>query len=115
MAAVGAFTMGAIEVHQLDAAGNVIATFASVYHAARALGKTGGQGNINSVANGKAKTAYGFRWRYGDRPAAAPKDPPAPKKRAAAPTVFDLAYIAGMFDGDGSVNISLVGPQGKKG
>lgn len=55
----------AIPVVQLDKkTGVVIAKFNSAYHAAEHLGLAGGAGNINRVANGKAKSAYGFAWRF---------------------------------------------------
>lgn len=55
----------ALSVEQLDRkTGEVVATHDSVYAAAEALNIAGGAGNINRVANGKAKSAYGFGWRY---------------------------------------------------
>lgn len=55
----------AIPVEQLDRkTGEVVAVHDSAYAAADALGATGGASSINKVANGKAKSAYGFVWRY---------------------------------------------------
>ena len=55
----------ALPVEQLDRkTGEVVATHDSVYAAAEALNIPGAAGNINRVANGKAKSAYGFGWRY---------------------------------------------------
>lgn len=55
----------AIRVLQLDkVTGEVVDTFDSAYHAAKALGAPGCVANINRVANGKAKSACGYAWRY---------------------------------------------------
>lgn len=55
----------AVPVEQIDlATGRVITTHLSTHAAAAAVGKAGGAGNILNVANGKSKSAYGFRWRY---------------------------------------------------
>ena len=57
-----AYTGASKEVYQYDLLGNFIAKYASTKEAARILGKS--QGNISSAANGKRKTAYGYRWSY---------------------------------------------------
>lgn len=55
----------AIPVLQLDKkTGAVLQQFESAYAAAKAINVPDGFGNINRVANGKAKSAYGFGWRY---------------------------------------------------
>lgn len=55
----------AIPVEQLDRkTGEVLAEHDSVYAAAAALEIPGGAGSINKAANGKLKSAYGFKWRY---------------------------------------------------
>lgn len=55
----------AIPVEQLDRkTGELIDTHESVYAAANAIGQPAAFGNINKAANGKLKSAYGFRWRY---------------------------------------------------
>ena len=56
------YTGVAKEVYQYDLKGNFIAKYSSTKEAARVLNKS--QGNISSAANGKRKTAYGFKWSY---------------------------------------------------
>ncbi|ABT16512.1 hypothetical protein ATCV1_Z378L [Acanthocystis turfacea chlorella virus 1] len=51
------------KVYQYDIGGHLIQSFDSTGEAARSLGKTDG-GLIRHCANGKYKTAYGFRWTY---------------------------------------------------
>lgn len=43
--------------------GKLVAHYASIAEANRALGKEG-TGNISAVCRGKGKTAYGYIWRY---------------------------------------------------
>ena len=51
-------------VHQYDTEGNLIGTFPSVHAAARSIGKD--QPTIKKCCKKKAKTAYGYVWRYAD-------------------------------------------------
>lgn len=56
------YTGASKAVYQYDLSGNFIAKYSSTKEAARILGKS--QGNISSAANGKRKTAYGYKWSY---------------------------------------------------
>lgn len=52
-------------INQIDIeTGKVIATHASIYDAAEALGKNRGFSNISNAANGVVKTAYRFKWSF---------------------------------------------------
>lgn len=102
-------------VEQLDKkTGTVIATHLSVHAAARSIGVP--PGNICNCLRGKLKSAYGFRWRYIEDE----DDEQDEQQQDAANAVDDAdhihpSYLAAFFDGDGSINISKVGPDGKQG
>lgn len=49
-------------VYQYDLNGNFIREFASIKEAGRILKHS--QSNISSAANGKRKTAYGYKWSF---------------------------------------------------
>jgi hypothetical protein len=51
------------KIAQLDDDGQIIKIFDSANEAAKYLNKING-GHINQVCNGKAKTAYGYKWKY---------------------------------------------------
>jgi NUMOD4 motif/HNH endonuclease/NUMOD1 domain len=53
-------------ITQYDLKGNFIAEFASISYAYKALNKNPKSGTIGKCCNNKAKTAYGFIWRYKD-------------------------------------------------
>ena len=50
------------KINQYDLEGNFIQSFNSLTEAAQAV--NGSKGNISQVANGKYKTAYGYKWKY---------------------------------------------------
>jgi len=50
------------KINQYDLEGNFIQSFNSLTEAANAV--HGSKGNISQVANGKYKTAYGYKWKY---------------------------------------------------
>ena len=50
-------------VKQYSLDGEYIATYNTTSEAGRAIGRTDG-GNIGQAAQGKRKTAYGYRWKY---------------------------------------------------
>lgn len=50
------------KINQYDLEGNFIQSFNSLTEAAQAV--NGSKGNISLVANGKYKTAYGYKWKY---------------------------------------------------
>jgi len=52
------------EILQMGDYGNVIQSFKSVKHAARAFG--GDPSNIRAVLNSRQHKAYGYQWRYAD-------------------------------------------------
>ncbi len=51
------------KVYQYDSSGNILGSFGSCEEAAREM-KKGGSSTISRCANGKIKTAYGFKWSY---------------------------------------------------
>lgn len=56
------YTGVAKPIYQYDLEGNFIRSYQSSKEAGRILKKS--QGNISSAANGKRKTAYGYKWSY---------------------------------------------------
>lgn len=49
-------------INQLNIDGSFVASHNSLGDAARAVGNINNKGKISAVVNGKAKSAYGFKW-----------------------------------------------------
>lgn len=109
------------QVHKIT--GQVVQVFVSVHAAARAVG--GHAGNISKAidrvkSNGKPVTSCGWVWRRAeqdasDLPGELVEDAHEDRQDDSVAVSMSEAYIAGFFDGDGSLNLSKVGRNGKQG
>jgi len=47
-----------------DLSGNIVAEYGTIYQAAKAIGKPTSTSHISDCCHGKARTSYGYKWKF---------------------------------------------------